>query len=91
MDKSVGKRFNKKYFGVPAEWQTNIGQTLLRVKTQKEKQKKDVSFCKGIICIPLKRRVKRNKAKSKNCHCERAEKNCEKMLSTVFNHHLMVM
>ena len=27
--------------------------------------------------------MKRNKAKSKNCHYESAEKNCEKMLSTV--------
>ena len=52
MDKSVGKCFNKKYFGVTAELQTNTGQTLLRVETQKEKQKKMYSFIKESFVYP---------------------------------------
>ena len=52
MEKSVGKRFNKKYFGVTAELQTNIGQTLLRVETQKEKQKKMYPFVKESSIYP---------------------------------------
>ena len=65
-----------------AELQSNIDQTLMRAEAQKEKHKRMYPFAKETFVLK-KRRVIENKAKARKRCCGRAEKNCERVFSTI--------
>ena len=65
-----------------AELQSNIDQTLTRAEAQKEKHKRLYPFEKETFVLK-KRRVKENRAKARKRLRERAEKNCERVFSTI--------
>ena len=65
-----------------AELQSNIDQTLMRAEAQKEKLKGMYPFAKETF-VSKKRKVKENKAKARKRRRERAEKNCERVFSTI--------
>ena len=65
-----------------AELQSNIDKTLMRAEAQKEKHKRTYPFAKEKF-VSKKRRVKENKAKARKQRRERAEKNCERVFSTI--------
>ena len=65
-----------------AELQSNIDQTLMRAEAQKEKHKRMYPFAKETFVLK-KRRVIENKAKARKRRCGRAEKNCERVFSTI--------
>ena len=77
-----GQHFNEKCLGKIAELQSNIDQTLMRAEAQKEKHKRMYPFAKETF-VSKKRRVKENKAKARKRRRERAEKNCERVFSTI--------
>ena len=78
-----GQRFNEKCLGRIAEFQSYTDQTLTRAEAQREKHKRMYPFAKEAF-VSKKRRVrKENKAKARKRHHERAEKNCERVFSTI--------